>query len=139
MFGIIEIIIVLGIISIQLYLAYKLWFKIKMYRAIFDFEDLPTISQKNISKEVIQTGDVNQILQYVDNGEGVINITFLNYTPKSKVRISGNFNIFNSETLGTYNGVPLDREIVSWFARVNSSFPVLLGINAQLRGFYFGP
>ena len=63
----------------------------------------------------------------------------LTYTPKSKVRISGNFNIFNSETLGTYNGVPLDREIVSWFARVNSSFPVLLGINAQLRGFYFGP
>ena len=63
----------------------------------------------------------------------------LTYTPKSKVRISGNFNIFNSETVGTYNGVPLDREIVSWFARVNSSFPVLLGINAQLRGFYFGP
>ena len=63
----------------------------------------------------------------------------LTYTPKSKVRISGNFNIFNSETVGTYNGVPLDREIVSWFARVNSSFPVLFGINAQLRGFYFGP
>ena len=85
MFGIIEIIIVVGIISIQLYLAYKLWFKIKMYRAIFDFKDLPIISQKNISKEVIQTGDVSQILQYVDNGEGVINITYLNYTPKSKV------------------------------------------------------
>ena len=61
------------------------------------------------------------------------------YTPKRKVRISGNFNIFNSETLGTYRGVPLDREIVSWFARINSSFPLSLGINAQLRGFYFGP
>ena len=85
MFGTIELIIVIGIISIQLYLAYKLWFKIKMYRAIFDFEDLPIISQKNISKEVIESGDVNQILQYDDNGEGVINITYLNYIPKSKV------------------------------------------------------
>ena len=85
MFGTIELIIVIGIISIQLYLAYKLWFKIKMYRAIFDFEDLPIISQKNISKEVIESGNVNQILQYDDNGEGVINITYLNYIPKSKV------------------------------------------------------
>lgn len=63
----------------------------------------------------------------------------LTYTPKRKVRISGNFNIFNSETIGTYKGVALDRDIVSWFARVNSSFPLPLGINAQLRGFYFGP
>ena len=63
----------------------------------------------------------------------------LTYTPKRKVRISSNFNIFNSETIGTYRGIPLDREIVSWFARVNSSFPLPLGINAQLRGFYFGP
>jgi outer membrane receptor protein involved in Fe transport len=63
----------------------------------------------------------------------------LTYTPKRKVRISGNFNIFNSETVGTYKGMVLDRDIVSWFARVNSSFPLPLGINAQLRGFYFGP
>ncbi|MGA1775746.1 MAG: TonB-dependent receptor domain-containing protein [Flavobacteriaceae bacterium] len=63
----------------------------------------------------------------------------LTYTPKRRVRISGNFNIFNSETIGSYNGTVLDREIVSWFARVNSSFPLPMGINAQLRGFYFGP
>jgi outer membrane receptor protein involved in Fe transport len=63
----------------------------------------------------------------------------LTYTPKRKVRISGNFNIFNSETIGSFNGVPLDREIVSWFARLNSSFPLPFGINTQLRGFYFGP
>lgn len=63
----------------------------------------------------------------------------LTYTPKRKVRISGNFNIFNSETVGTYKGMVLDRDIVSWFAQVNSSFPLPLGINAQLRGFYFGP
>jgi len=63
----------------------------------------------------------------------------LTYSPKRKVRISSNFNIFNSETVGTYNGASLDREIISWFARINSSFPLPFGINTQLRGFYFGP
>src|SRR6056300_507661 len=63
----------------------------------------------------------------------------LTYTPKRKVRISGNFNIFNSETMGSYKGIALDREIVSWFARINSSFPLPFGINTQLNGFYFGP
>ena len=63
----------------------------------------------------------------------------LTYTPTRKVRVSGNFNIFNSNTMGSYNGVTLDREIVSWFARINSSFPLPFGIDTQLRGFYFGP
>ncbi len=63
----------------------------------------------------------------------------LTYTPKRRVRISGNFNIFNSETIGSYKGVALDREIISWFARLNSSFPIPFGINTQFNGFYFGP
>lgn len=63
----------------------------------------------------------------------------LTYSPKRRVRISGNFNLFNSETVGNYNRTVLDRDIVSWFARLNSSFPLPFGINTQLRGFYFGP
>ena len=63
----------------------------------------------------------------------------LTYSPKRTVRVSGNFNIFNSETIGSYYGVTLDREIISWFARLNSSFPMPLGIRAQFNGFYFGP
>lgn len=63
----------------------------------------------------------------------------LTYTPKRRVRVSGNFNIFNSQTIGSYKGVSLDREIVSWFARLNSSFPIPFGINTQFNGFYFGP
>ncbi len=63
----------------------------------------------------------------------------LTYSPKRQVRLSGNFNIFNSETIGFYKGVPLDRKIVSWFMRFNSSFPLAFGINTQLNGFYFGP
>ena len=63
----------------------------------------------------------------------------LTYNPARKVRISGNFNIFNSETVGSYNGIVLDQEIVSWFARVNSSFPLPFGVDTQLRAFYRGP
>ena len=63
----------------------------------------------------------------------------LTYSPKRQVRLSGNFNIFNSETIGFYKEVPLDRKIISWFMRFNSSFPLAFGINTQLNGFYFGP
>ncbi|MGB1448486.1 MAG: TonB-dependent receptor domain-containing protein [Flavobacteriaceae bacterium] len=63
----------------------------------------------------------------------------LTYSPKRQVRISGNFNIFNSETLGTYEDQVLDAEIISWFARINASFPLPFGLNTQLRAFYRGP
>lgn len=63
----------------------------------------------------------------------------LTYSPKRQVRISGNFNIFNSETIGTYEDQILDAEIISWFARVNASFPLPFGITTQLRTFYSGP
>lgn len=63
----------------------------------------------------------------------------LTYTPKQRVRISGNFNVFNSETQGDYNGQSLDASIVSWFSRINASFPLPLGMTSQLRLFYRGP
>ena len=63
----------------------------------------------------------------------------LTYSPKRQVRISGNFNIFNSETIGTYEDQVLDAEIVSWFARINASVPLPFGITTQLRTFYRGP
>lgn len=63
----------------------------------------------------------------------------LTYSPKRQVRISGNFNIFNSETIGTYENQVLDAEIVSWFARINASFPLPFGMTTQLRTFYRGP
>ena len=47
----------------------------------------------------------------------------LTYSPKRDVRISGNFNVFNSETIGEYNGDSLDASIVSWFARINAKLP----------------
>lgn len=63
----------------------------------------------------------------------------LTYSTKRQMRISGNFNIFNSETIGTYEDQVLDAEIVSWFARINASFPIPFGITTQLRTFFRGP
>lgn len=63
----------------------------------------------------------------------------LTYTPSRKFRLSGNFNIFNSETIGTYNKQIFDAEIVSWFARINGNITLPKGWTAQLRGFYRGP
>ena len=63
----------------------------------------------------------------------------LTYTPSRKTRFSGNFNIFNSKTIGELDGIDYGAEIISWFARINSNFPLPLGITSQLRAFYRGP
>ena len=63
----------------------------------------------------------------------------LTYTPSRKVRLSGNFNIFNSQTIGDYAGKSFDAEIVSWFSRINASVKLPGGFDTQLRAFYFGP
>jgi outer membrane receptor protein involved in Fe transport len=63
----------------------------------------------------------------------------LTYTPSKKIRLSGNFNVFNSETLGSYNNQVFDAEIISWFARINGNIRLPKGWTAQLRGFYRGP
>ena len=63
----------------------------------------------------------------------------LTYAPSKKLRLSGNFNVFNSETIGTYNNQVFDAEIISWFARINGNIRLPKGWSAQLRGFYRGP
>lgn len=63
----------------------------------------------------------------------------LTYVPTRKVRISGNFNVFNSKTVGVFDDVDYGAEIVSWFARLNSSFPLPFGITSQINSFYRGP
>ena len=55
------------------------------------------------------------------------------------MRLSGNFNLFNSETIGSYKGDSFDARILTWFARINTSFPLPLGTNAQINGYYRGP
>ena len=63
----------------------------------------------------------------------------LTYSPSRKIRLSGNFNIFNSQMIGDYNGANFNAEIISWFSRINASLKLPKGFDTQIRGFYFGP
>ena len=63
----------------------------------------------------------------------------LAYTPSKKVRINGNFNLFNSEIIGSYNGTSFDATNLSWFARMNSNIKLPLDIDWQTRFYYSGP
>ena len=82
-----EAIIITFIIVLQVYLAYKLWFKIVEYRAIYDFEDLPIITGKYVTKIVFDEGHVDDILSFDEEG-GDISITYLEYSAKSQVLIT---------------------------------------------------
>ena len=63
----------------------------------------------------------------------------LTYTPSRKVRLNGNFNLFNSETIGSYNGTSFDAENLSWRARINATIKLPFDIDWQTRMFYRGP
>lgn len=80
----IEAIIIIGIIALQFYLAFKLWLKIIQYRSIYDFEDLPIITGKYVSKNIYDEGNVEDILSFDEEG-GDVGITYLEYEPRSKV------------------------------------------------------
>jgi len=63
----------------------------------------------------------------------------LTYTPSRSVRLNGNFNFFNSSTIGSYEGRSFDADNISWFARMNASIRLPKKYNLQVRGFYRGP
>ncbi|WP_372758016.1 TonB-dependent receptor domain-containing protein [Mariniflexile sp.] len=63
----------------------------------------------------------------------------LTYRPTQKWNLNANFNLFNSETKGDYNGTNFDAENLSWFARINNKYTLPGNIDWQTRLFYGGP
>ncbi len=63
----------------------------------------------------------------------------LSFNPSRKSRIFANFNLFNSETIGTYKGTDFGRTNLSWFSRVNTKFTIFKDIDWQFQAFYRGP
>lgn len=71
---VIEAIVIIGIIILQLVLAYRLWEKIIQYRDIFNLEHLPVIKQKYISKKTFEEGSVAEILEFkIDEDQEIEN------------------------------------------------------------------
>ena len=48
------------------------------------------------------------------------------------------FNLFNSETIGSYEGTSFDAENLSWFARLNATIKLPFDLDWQTRMFYSG-
>jgi outer membrane receptor protein involved in Fe transport len=63
----------------------------------------------------------------------------LTYRPTNKWNLNGNFNIFQSQNRGEFNGTSFDNDNVSWFARINNKYTLPGNIDWQTRVFYQGP
>ena len=61
------------------------------------------------------------------------------YRPSRKWNINTNFNLFQSELKGSYNGVVYDNENVSWFARLSNKYTLPGKVDWQTQIFYRGP
>jgi outer membrane receptor protein involved in Fe transport len=96
------------------------------------FPDLA--SQYNDEVEVIQQTPIN----LASNTRVGFEFT-LTYRPTSKWNLNGNFNIFQSQNRGEFNGTSFDNDNVSWFARINNKYTLPGNIDWQTRVFYQGP
>jgi len=63
----------------------------------------------------------------------------LTYRPTQKWNLNGNFNLFQSQTRGEYNGTSFDADNLSWFVRLNNKYTLPGNIDWQTRLFYMGP
>jgi outer membrane receptor protein involved in Fe transport len=63
----------------------------------------------------------------------------LNYSPTKRSRFFINTNLFNSENIGNFQGVNLDRSNFSWSSKLNAKTTLPGQIDLQLQSTYFGP
>jgi hypothetical protein len=147
MYEILEVIIIVGIIALQINIARKLWYKIVQYKAIFDFETLPIISQKYVSKSVFKTGDVDEMFLFEDGKKGDVSITFLDYSQKSKVlsTIVKYINVYLIKNKGASIDFHIIKDIVDKHtATIENQIenripaPLYLGLAATMIGIIIG-
>ncbi|WP_298766718.1 hypothetical protein [uncultured Polaribacter sp.] len=147
MYGILEVIIIIGIIALQINIARNLWHKIIQYKAIFDFETLPVISQKRVSRSVLKTGNVEEILLFDEDIAGGVNITYLEYSQKSKVlnTIVKYINVYLIKNKGASIDFYLIKDIVDKHTSTIENqienripAPLYLGLAATMIGIIIG-
>ncbi|MDA9660464.1 TonB-dependent receptor [Flavobacteriaceae bacterium] len=63
----------------------------------------------------------------------------LSYSPSRRSRFFINTNLFNSENIGNFQGVNLDRSNFSWSSKLNAKTTLPGKIDFQLQSTYFGP
>jgi len=98
------------------------------------FETGEVVEINGIDVPVIQRGPVN--LATNDRLGFELNV---NYSPSRKWRINSDFNIFNSETKGDFNGQNFDSETLRWSIRINNKLTLPGKIDWQTNMRYRGP
>lgn len=63
----------------------------------------------------------------------------LTYRPTKKWNLNGNFNLFQSQTRGDFEGQNFDADNLSWFVRLNNKYTLPGNVDWQTRLFYRGP
>jgi outer membrane receptor for ferrienterochelin and colicin len=63
----------------------------------------------------------------------------LTYRPTKKWNFNGNFNLYQAQTRGEYNGTNFEADNLSWFVRLNNKYTLPGNIDWQTRLFYMGP
>ena len=63
----------------------------------------------------------------------------LTYSPNKKWRINANVNVFNSETVGEFEGIDFGASNFTWTARLNNKYTLPWSIDWQTRINYRGP
>lgn len=63
----------------------------------------------------------------------------LTFRPTEKWNLNGNFNLFQSQTRGDFEGQNFDADNLSWFVRLNNKYTLPGNVDWQTRLFYRGP
>jgi len=147
----IEVIIIVAIIITQLYIAYNLWQKIEQYKAIFDFEDLPIVTQKKVAINVLKNGSIRDILTSDEHDENnsttQVNITYLAYKKDSIVlsAIVKYINVYLIKNKGASIDFHLIKDIVEKHTTTIENeienripAPLYLGLSATMIGIIVG-
>lgn len=147
MYEILEISIIVLIIGLQINIARKLWDKIVQYKAIFDFDTLPKISQKLVPRSLFKIGNVDEMLLNEDGIIGDIDITYLEYSEKSKVlsTIVKYINVYLIKNKGASIDFHIIKDIVDKHTETIENqienripAPLYLGLAATMIGIILG-
>ncbi len=106
---------------------------------IFPFDTGQRISIRNNKNEEKSVPIIKKSPINLSENERIGAEFTLSYSPSKKSRFFLNTNLFNSENIGDFQGVNLDRTNLSWSSRLNAKTSLPGKIDFQLQGTYFGP
>ena len=106
---------------------------------IFPFDTGQRISIRNNKNEEKSVPIIKKSPINLSENERIGAEFTLSYSPTKKSRFFLNTNLFNSENIGDFQGVNLDRSNLSWSSRLNAKTSLPGKIDFQLQCTYFGP